>query len=115
MKRPVIIAILILILLTFGGALYYLYSKNAEDPVVYETEKPSKQNIVKKTVATGSILPVEEVLIKPNISGVIEEIYVVGGDIIKANDLIAKIRVIPNLSALNNARNNVQTEKIASG
>ena len=113
MKRPVIIAILILILLTFGGALYYLYSKNAEDPVVYETEKPSKQNIVKKTVATGSILPVEEVLIKPNISGVIEEIYVVGGDIIKANDLIAKIRVIPNLSALNNARNNVQTEKIA--
>ncbi len=113
MKRPVIIAILILILLTFGGALYYLYSKNAEDPVVYEVEKPSKQNIVKKTVATGSILPVEEVLIKPNISGVIEEIYVVGGDIIKANDLIAKIRVIPNLSALNNARNNVQTEKIA--
>ena len=113
MKRPVIIAILILILLTFGGALYYLYSKNAEDPVVYETEKPSKQNIVKKTVATGSILPVEEVLIKPNISGVIEEIYVVGGDIIKANDLIAKIRVIPNLSSLNNARNNVQTEKIA--
>ena len=71
MKKTTTIIILIVILLSFSGALYYLYSKNAEDPVVYETEKPSKQNIVRKTVATGSILPLEEVQIKPNISGVI--------------------------------------------
>ncbi|MFD1316129.1 efflux RND transporter periplasmic adaptor subunit [Namhaeicola litoreus] len=113
MKKTTTIIILIVILLSFSGALYYLYSKNAEDPVVYETEKPSKQNIVRKTVATGSILPLEEVQIKPNISGVIEEVYVEGGDVLKANDLIAKIRIIPNLSALNNAKNNINTAKIA--
>lgn len=112
MKKSVTIFILIFIVVTFSGAMYYLYAKNSEDPVVYKTEKPSKKTIIRKTVATGSILPVEEVLIKPNISGVIEEIYVEGGDILKANDLIAKIRVIPNLSALNNANNAIKTAKI---
>jgi HlyD family secretion protein len=68
---------------------------------------------VNKTVATGSILPLEEVLIKPNISGVIEEIYVEGGDILKANDLIAKIKVIPNLATLNQANNAIQAAQIS--
>lgn len=113
MKKSVTIFTLVFIIITFAGAMYYLYSKNAEDPVVYETEKPSTRTIVKKTVATGSILPLEEVLIKPNISGVIQEIYVKGGDIIKEGDLIAKIKVIPNLSSLNNAKNEIQTNKIA--
>lgn len=113
MKKSVTIFVLIFIVISFGGAMYYLYIKNLEDPVVYKTEKPSTQTIIKKTVATGSILPLEEVLIKPNISGVIEEIYVEGGDILESNDLIAKIRVVPNLSALNNANNSIKTAKIA--
>ena len=113
MKKSVTIFILAFIVITFSAAMYYLYSKNAEDPVVYKTEKPSTKTIIKKTVATGSILPVEEVFIKPNISGVIQEIYVKGGDIIKKGDLIAKIKVIPNLSSLNNAKNGIQTNKIA--
>ncbi len=112
MKKSVTIFVLVFIIVTFAGAMYYLYTKNAEDPVVYETEKASKQSIVKKTVATGSILPLEEVFIKPNISGVIQEVYVKGGDIVKKGDLIAKIRVIPNLSSLNNARNEIQRNKI---
>ncbi|MBE9490195.1 MAG: efflux RND transporter periplasmic adaptor subunit [Bacteroidetes bacterium] len=113
MKKSVTIFILLFIVISFTGAMYYLYSKNIEDPVVYETEKPTKQTIIKKTVATGSINPLEEVLIKPNISGVIEEIYVEGGDILKANDLIAKIKIVPNLSALNNAKNAIQKAKIS--
>lgn len=113
MKKSVTIFILAFIVITFSVAMYYLYSKNAEDPVVYKTEKPSTKTIVKKTVATGSILPIEEVFIKPNISGVIQEVYVKGGDIIKKGDLIAKIKVIPNLSSLNNAKNGIQTNKIA--
>jgi len=76
MKKSVTRIILFLIVVLFGGAMYYLYQKNSEDPVVYETEQASTQTIVKKTVATGSILPLEEVLIKPNISGVIEEVFV---------------------------------------
>ena len=112
MKKSVTIITLLFITVTFAGAMYYLYSKNQEDPVVYNTEKPSKQSIVNKTVATGSILPMEEVLIKPNISGVIEEIYVEAGDLVQANDLIAKIKVIPNLSSLNQARNAIDRAKI---
>ncbi|MCP4883375.1 MAG: efflux RND transporter periplasmic adaptor subunit [Flavobacteriales bacterium] len=113
MKKSVTIFILVFILISFGGAMYYLYSKNQEDPVVYETQKPSNKTIVNKTVATGSILPLEEVIIKPNISGIIEEIYVEGGDLIEANDLIAKIKVVPNLAALNQANNAIETALIA--
>ncbi|MCK5443760.1 MAG: efflux RND transporter periplasmic adaptor subunit, partial [Maribacter sp.] len=112
MKKSVTIIILIVIALAFGGSMYYLYQKNAQDPIVYKTEQPSKQNIIKKTVATGSILPLEEVLIKPNISGVIEEIFVEGGDYVKSGDLLARIKVVPNLNALNEARNSIDEAKI---
>ncbi|UII76956.1 efflux RND transporter periplasmic adaptor subunit [Flagellimonas sp. HMM57] len=112
MKKSVTIIILLLIVIVFGGSMYYLYQKNAENPIVYETEKLSKQNIVKKAVATGSILPLEEVLIKPNISGVIEEIYVEGGDYVKSGDLLAKIKVVPNLNALIDARNAIDEVRI---
>ena len=113
MKKSVTVVILIVIFLAFGGAMFYLYQKNEEDPIVYETEKPSIQTIIKKTVATGSILPLEEVLIKPNISGVIEEIFVEGGDFVKSGDLLAKIKVVPNLNALNDAKNSIDEAKIA--
>jgi HlyD family secretion protein len=113
MKKSVTRIILLLIVVTFGGAMYYLYQKNAEDPVVYETEQASTQTIVKKTVATGSILPLEEVLIKPNISGVIEEVFVEGGDFVKSGDLICRIKVVPNLNALNDARNTIDESKIS--
>jgi HlyD family secretion protein len=113
MKKSVTIIILIVILVAFGGAMFYLYQKNEQDPIVYETEKPSTQTIIKKTVATGSILPLEEVLIKPNISGVIEEIFVEGGDFVKSGDLLARIKVVPNLNALNDAKNSIDEAKIA--
>lgn len=113
MKKSVTIITLLILVIAFGGSMYYLYQKNAEDPTVYETELPSKQNIIKKTVATGSILPLEEVLIKPNISGVIEEIFVIGGDYVKSGDLLAKIKVVPNLNALNDAKNSIDEARIA--
>ena len=112
MKKSITIIILLLIVIVFGGSMYYLYSKNNEDPVVYETETTSKRTIIKKTVATGSILPLEEVLIKPNISGVIEEVYVEGGDFVKAGDLLAKIKVVPNLNALNDSKNAIDEARI---
>jgi len=111
MKRSVTIITLIVIAILFGGSLYYLYMKNAEDPVVYETETATTKTIVKKTVATGSIVPKEEVLIKPNISGIIDEIFVEAGDIIKRGDLIAKVKVVPNVSSLTSAKNNINSAK----
>ncbi len=111
MKRSITIISLIVIAIVFGGSLYYLYQKNAEDPVVYTTETASTQTIVKKTVATGSIVPKEEVLIKPNISGIIDEIFVEAGDIIKSGDLIAKVKVVPNVSSLTSAKNGINSSR----
>ncbi|MBP2832494.1 efflux RND transporter periplasmic adaptor subunit [Aquimarina sp. U1-2] len=113
MKKTVTIIILLIITAVFVGSLYYLYKKNQEDPITYETEKATVATIIKKAVATGSIVPKEEVLIKPNISGIIEEIYIEAGDQIKSGDLIAKIRVVPNISSLQSAQNAVETAKIA--
>lgn len=113
MKRTTTVIVLILIVVVFGGSLYYLWAKNQEDPINYTTEQPSTENIVLKTVATGSIVPKEEVLIKPNISGVIEEVYIEAGEYVQQGDLIAKIRVIPNVSSLTSAKNNIASNKTA--
>ena len=111
MKKSVTIVILAVIAVVFIGSLYYLYQKNLEDTVIYATETPSKQTIVKKTVATGRIVPREEVLIKPNISGIIKEILVEAGEFVEAGQLLAQIEVVPNASSLVSARNNIQSAR----
>ncbi|NCT18657.1 MAG: efflux transporter periplasmic adaptor subunit [Flavobacteriaceae bacterium CG2_30_34_30] len=112
MKKSVTIVILFIIVITFVGALYYLYKKNEQNPVVYDTEKAEIRTIVKKTVATGSIVPRDEVLIKPNISGIIEEIYIEPGEFIQTGDLIAKLRIVPNVTNLASTQNQVVSSKI---
>lgn len=107
MKRTGTIILLLFIVVAFTIGIYYIYSKDQQDPVVYQTEQASTNTIVKKTVATGSIVPKEEVLIKPNISGIIEEIFVEAGDVIKSGDLIAKVKVVPNVNSLNSAKINI--------
>lgn len=112
MKKGVTIVILIFIAIVFFGALYYLYAKNQEAPVIFETEKPETKTIVKNTIATGNIVPDEEVLIKPNISGIIEAVYIKAGQSIKAGDMIAKIRVVANVSNLSSSQNQMRSAKI---
>jgi len=111
MKKKVTIIILILIVVVFGIFIYYFWQKNQQDPVVYETEQASVDTIIKKTVATGSIVPKEEILIKPNISGIIDEIFVEAGDVIKSGDLIARVKVIPNVSTLTSAKNSINSAR----
>ncbi|WP_276378656.1 efflux RND transporter periplasmic adaptor subunit [Flavobacterium sp. H4147] len=113
MKKGITVTILIFIAIIFFGALYYLYAKNQESPVVFKTEKSEIKTIVKNTIATGNIQPDEEVLIKPNISGIIEQVYIKAGEKIKAGDMIAKIRVVANVSNVSSTQNQVQTAKIA--
>ncbi|MCC1483023.1 efflux RND transporter periplasmic adaptor subunit [Winogradskyella immobilis] len=113
MKRTTTVIVLIAIVIIFSAALYYLWKKNQEDPVTYTTQSASEQTIIVNTVATGSIVPEEEVLIKPNISGVIEEVYIEAGEFVKSGDLIAKIRVIPNVSSLTSAKNNIASNQNA--
>lgn len=111
MKRTKTLIALLLIVVLFVVALYYLWQKNQEDPVTYSTESPTEETIVVKTVATGSIVPKEEVLIKPNISGVVDEVYVEAGEYVEQGDLIAQIRVIPNVSNLTSAKNSISSNQ----
>ena len=113
MKRTKTVIALVVIVAVFGAALFYLWQKNQEDPINYTTEEPTEQTIVVKTVATGSIVPKEEILIKPNISGVIEEVFIQAGEYVKQGDLIAQIRVIPNVSSLTSAKNNIASNQTA--
>lgn len=97
----------------------YFYKQSNQDSIVYKTEKPFKTDIIKKTVATGSIVPRVEVEIKPQVSGVIDGLYVEAGDVIRKGQLIARVRLVQSLGEANNdqltinsANNNLETAKI---
>ena len=109
MKRIGTIITLTVILIAFVFGIRYIYLKDQKDPVVYETQSSFRHTILKKTVATGSIVPKEEVLIKPNISGIIDQIFVEAGDYVKSGDLLAMVKVVPNVSSLNSAKNNINS------
>lgn len=110
MKKKLIFGTIIIALIV---VLVWLGKKNSKSPIEYETEKPFKTNIVRKTVATGKVIPLEEVEIKPQITGIIEKIYVEEGAKLKKGDLIAKVRVIPNEQALASARGRVSKAQLA--
>ncbi|NER12647.1 efflux RND transporter periplasmic adaptor subunit [Leptobacterium flavescens] len=101
--------------LVIGGlfAAAYFVKSNAKSPVVYETETPFTASIEQKTVATGKVIPEDEVNIKPQISGIIEKIYLEEGDKVKAGALIAKVKVVPNEQTLNSARGRVRNAQIS--
>lgn len=103
---------LFLFLGVFIWTLYFLWSKSEKPPVVYETVSPYDTNVVKKTVATGSVIPRREVNMKSQVSGIIEKLYVLAGQEIKAGDVIAKIKIIPNMANLANAENRVNMAKL---
>lgn len=113
MKRIFKILLVIVLIGTFIWTLYFLYSKSEKPPVVYKTEKAVKMNIIRKTVATGSVIPRREVFIKPQVSGIVDEIYIVAGKMIKKGDVIAKVRIIPNMVNLNEAESRVNRAKIS--
>ncbi|MFC2104642.1 efflux RND transporter periplasmic adaptor subunit [Bacteroidota bacterium] len=112
MKKILRIILLVIIIGVFAATIYFLYQKSKSEPVIYETETAFITDIVKKTVATGSVVPRKEIEIKPQVSGIIEEIYIEPGNIVKNGDLIAKIRIIPNMINLNNAEARLDQAKI---
>jgi len=113
MKKFFKILLIIVLVGGFISTLYYLYAKSEEKPVIYKTESPFKTDIIKKTVATGSVVPRKEIEIKPQVSGIIDEIYVEAGNMVEKNDRIALVKIIPNMVSLNNAENRLRQAKIA--
>ena len=112
MKKVLIILAVILTVGSFVGTGYYLYQKSEEPPVIYETNSPFITDIERKTVATGSIVPRKEIEVKSQVSGVIEKLYLEAGNLVKEGDKIAKVKIIPNVVALNNAEVRIKTAKI---
>ena len=94
-------------------AAAYFIKSNSKSVIDYETQKPFTSNIEKKTVATGKLIPKDEVEIKPQISGIIDKIYLEEGVEVKSGDLIATIKVVPNEQALNQAQGRVRNADIA--
>lgn len=113
MRKALRILFLLSILGVFVFTLFYLFNKNQEPDTFYETKQAKVADIVKQTVATGSVVPRKEILIKPVVSGIIHEIYVIAGDRVKKGDVIAKVKIIPNMVSLNNAQNRLERAKIA--
>lgn len=113
MKRSTVLLILLSVVAMMIATGYYLYSKDKKKPISYKTEQPFVTNIIQKTVATGAVVPRKEVEIKPQVSGLIDKLYVEAGDLVKRGDLIATIRIIPDMVTLNNAENRVNRAKLA--
>jgi len=97
----------------FAITLAFLAWKSVEPPVVHETEAPFVTNIVLKTVATGAIVPRNEVAIKSRVSGVVSQLAVEPGQLVSRGDLIASIQIIPDMVTLNNAQSQVRAAKIS--
>lgn len=108
MKKIMKYVLIVLIILGVIYATYFFVSSNNTSAVIYKTEVAKKTTIEKKTIATGKVVPEDEVEIKPQISGIIESILVKEGQLIKAGDLIAKIKVVPNEAALSSALGRVK-------
>src|SRR5688500_60520 len=112
MQGVVITVVILGILGLFIYVGYFLYQKSNKGPVVFETAKPFYTDIVKKTVANGSIRPRREVELKPQINGIVEKLFVEAGQIVKAGEVVAKIKVIPDDVTLGNAESAFNQAKI---
>lgn len=112
MKKIFLSLVGILMLALFIGTTIFLYKKSQEAPVIYQTTKAYKADIVRKTVATGKIVPRKEIAVKSRVPGVIEEVYVEAGQKIAKGDLIAKIELLPDMAFLSNAESELEKARI---
>ena len=111
MKKIIKYLILGVIAVVFIGTLVFLYSKSQQKPVVYQLDSPAKMTIVKKTVATGKVIPRREIEVKSQVSGVVEKLYVVAGQTVKKGTTIARISLRPNMISVSQAEAQVQSAK----
>ena len=112
MKRYSKLIIAAIIALIFIGTFVFLWQKSQPKEVVYNEFTPKLENIQKTTIITGKIEPRNEVNIKPQISGIITDLYKEPGDYVNAGDVIAKVKVIPDMGQLSSAEARVRLSDI---
>ena len=111
-KKFLKIALLVVIAALFIWTFVFLYQKSQPKVTEYETIVPEVTDLEKTTVATGKVEPRDEVLIKPQISGIIAEVYKEAGQSVKQGEVLAKVKVIPELGQLNSAESRVRLAEI---
>lgn len=112
MKKYIKWVVLAGVALIFIATFIFLYQKSKPKATTYEILTASTGNLEKTTVATGKVEPRDEVQVKPQISGIIDEIYKIAGQTVKKNEVIAKIKVIPDMGSLNSAESRVRLASI---
>ncbi len=113
MKKYVKILLGVLFLLLLVGTLVFLWSKTRPERVVYTIVSPERDTIRQWVIATGKIEPRDEVLIKPQISGIISEVHCKAGDRVRRNDILATVKVIPEMESLNSAESRVALARMS--
>ncbi|MBT6160902.1 MAG: efflux RND transporter periplasmic adaptor subunit [Flavobacteriaceae bacterium] len=111
MKIIKYLGIALLIIGVLFAAAYFIKTNN-KSVIEYEVQNPITTNIERKTVVTGKVIPEDEVEIKPQISGIIEKLYVEEGALVENGDLLAKVKVVPNEQSLNSAKGRLANTKI---
>ena len=112
MKKYSKLIIAAIIALIFIGTFVFLWQKSQPKEVVYSEFTPKLDSIQKTTIITGKIEPRNEVNIKPQISGIIQELYKEPGDYVNAGDVIAKVKVVPEMGQLSSAEMRVRLAEI---
>ena len=112
MKKYSKLIIAAIIALIFIGTFVFLWQKSQPKEVVYNEFTPKLDSIQKTTIITGKIEPRNEVNIKPQISGIISELYKEPGDYVNAGDVIAKVKVVPEMGQLSSAEMRVRLAEI---
>ncbi len=107
-KKWILLAVIAAVVV---GVFVYLWQQSRPKEVKYETKIVTVGTIQKSTIVTGKIEPRDEVEIKPQISGIITELYKQAGDKVRVGDAIAKIKVIPDMAQLNSAESRVRLAK----
>ena len=112
MKKYSKLIIAVVIALIFIGTFVFLWQKSQPKEVVYSELTPTVNDLRKTTIITGKIEPRNEVYVKPQISGIITEILKEAGDYVQAGEVIAKVKVIPDMGSLSSAEARVRLADI---
>ena len=108
MKKYSKLVVAALLAIVFVGTFVFLYQKSRPVPIVYSELEAKVMDIRKTTVITGKIEPRNEVTVKPQISGIITELYKEAGDLVEAGEVIAKVKVIPDMGQLSTAESRLR-------
>ena len=113
MKKFFRILLWTLVALIFVGTFVYLFITSKPTETRYEIVTPETGDVERTTILTGTIEPRDEIEIKPQVSGIISEINVEAGDMVKEGDVVARIKVIPDEGQLSSALSRIESAKIA--